>query len=298
VYGHQEGYRKIREAGFEAIDWGMDYWNFKAICEAEELKDLCLWEKPLPALLEHLGPELEAIRAAGLTITQAHAPFPASCSTRPEVLDYTIGIYKNLIHLCEAVGCPRLVIHSICLQKNDPVEWDRAYVDDLNRKLYESLIPDLLETSVTVCLENLFSGAGHRVFREGFGSDPTHVAAFIDELNEKAGKTCFGFCLDTGHVNLLRRDFRTFMPILGKRICALHIHDNDQTTDQHLAPYAGNIIWPDFLQGLKAIGYEGDLSFETFAQVSPDRSPVALMPSYMRLLVDIGNYFISQIQGE
>ena len=298
--GYDAGYRMIREAGFEAIDWNLDHaWKANQLETAEALEGLCIFERPLPEVLAHYGEELSCIRKHGLTITQAHAPFPPYFSHRPEVLDYAIRIYSNLILFCGQVGCPRLVIHGISLRQNDPA--DRTHEDclELNRRLYTSLIPALHRAgNVTVCLENLFSryntlGNG---FRDGICSDPNEAAGLIDSLNAEAGRTCFGLCLDTGHLNLLRRDFRTYVPVLGKRIVALHIHDNSQDNDRHLAPYTGNICWEEFLREMKGIGYSGDLSFETFAQIRQSRLPLALAPAFLGLIAQIGAYFRSQLQ--
>ena len=60
----------------------------------------------------------------------------------------------------------------------------------------------------------------------------------IDRYNSIAGKECFGLCLDMGHLNLLNLDMSWYIPILGKRITALHVHDNDGMVDrQHREVY-------------------------------------------------------------
>ena len=90
----------------------------------------------------------------------------------------------------------------------------------------------------------------------------------IDELNEKAGREAFGFCLDTGHMLLVGKRFETFVPILGSRLKTLHLHDNDGVLDRHLAPFAGQLNWEDFINSMRDVGYKGDLSFETCAQIA------------------------------
>ena len=118
----------------------------------------------------------------------------------------------------------------------------------------------------------------------------------IDSLNEKAGKKCFGLCLDTGHLNLLRKPMHSYIPIVGDRIVCLHIHDNLQNADSHLIPYAGSIWWKFFLEEMRKIGYKGDLSFETFAQVDKKRLPPELLPAFLSAIADIGKYFRKEIQ--
>ncbi len=299
-FGPEIAYRMIREAGFEAIDWNINKaWNFKAVTSADTLKDLCIFEKPLPEILASYEEELFHIRKNGLAISQAHAPFGSYAPYREDVLDYAISIYQSMIRFCSAVGCPLLVIHGISVVDGEPDMTMERY-EALNMKLYGSLIPVLQEVgNVTVCLENLFAGPrrlGHDYW-EGVGSNPYEAAAWVDRLNEQAGQTCFGFCLDTGHLHLLRKNLRTFIPVLGHRIVALHIHDNSQNGDNHLMPYAGTIYWEDFLHELKRVGYAGDLSFETFSQYGDKRLPKPLVPVFLDTVCKIGAYFRGELQG-
>ena len=300
-YGMEKAYRMIREAGFEAIDWNIDHaWSFKNVCASQTFDDLCIFEKSLPEIMEHYAAELAEIRRNGLVIGQAHAPFGCYSHTNPGVLEYAIRIYQNVIRFCEAVGCPYVVVHGIT-KTEEMDDLTSADVEKLNMHLYESLIPVLQETNgVTVCLENLFCGArklGGVDYWEGCCSNPYQAAEWVDRLNAKAGKKCFGFCLDTGHLNLLRKPFHSFVPIVADRICILHVQDNSQSGDSHLMPYAGTIHWDEFLKEMKAVGYQGNINFETFAQVKKARLPEALVPTFLRTIAEIGAYFREELQA-
>ncbi len=294
-HGYEKGYELFREAGFEAIDWNIDVdWNSKAIRAGDTTKE-CIFDRPIEEVIEHYAAEVEILKKNGLVLSQAHAPFPAYVVGKPEVLDYAIEVYKQCIRLCSHYECRNLVIHGISLTPADSINTP-ADIDALNMKLYSSLIPTLLEVgNVTVCLENLFSGKG-RHFMEGTCSDPHKAVEYIDALNEMAGKEVFGFCLDTGHINLLQKDMRTYIPVLGKRIKALHIHDNDGLSDAHLAPYTGTIDWKAFYTALREIGYEGDLDFETFAQTRKERMDAEIVPLYLKMIAECGKHFRNKIQ--
>lgn len=297
-YGFEKGYAMIREAGFAAIDWNLDHAWKGADIRGGTYQGTCIFEKSLEEVIAHYADELAIIRKNGLEISQAHAPFPAYVPGHPEVLEYAIGVYKRNIEYCDYIGCKNLVIHGISLAISDRGNTPED-IDKLNMHLYESLIPTLLACKTTkVCLENLFTGNG-RDFVEGTCSDPHQAVAYIDALNAKAGREVFGFCLDTGHLNLLRKNFRTYIPVLGKRIKALHIHDNDQSSDQHMGPYTGTIRWEDFYTTLHDVGYEGDLDFETFRQtlaVWPERDE-ALTMMWLKNIAATGDYFRRKIQG-
>ncbi len=297
VFGQELGYKMIREAGFTAIDWNLDHaLPGPTISGANEYKNICIFERSLEDSLAYYSNELALIKENGLTISQAHAPFPPYLPERPESLDYMISIYKNLIIFCNAIKCKNLVIHGISHRVEDNISSDE--VKALNMKLYGELIDTLKETNVTVCLENL--PIRHKItstYSElvpGICADPYEAVEYIDTLNAIAGKECFGFCLDTGHLNICKTRFEKFVPILGKRIKALHIHDNSATSDDHTAPYSGTLIWNEFLTEMKSIGYDGDLSFETFRQIK--FAPNELAPSFLKLISDVGYYFKNYIE--
>ncbi|MBQ8310434.1 MAG: sugar phosphate isomerase/epimerase [Clostridia bacterium] len=299
-FGFEDGYRMIREAGFEGIDWNIDHaWRFGELLKAERLENLCIFEQSQEDILAYYREELEAIRKNGLAISQAHAPFGAYDPARPEILDYAIEIYKSIIRFCGTVGCPRLIIHGITHQPRYQ-NVTPAECNALNHKLYESLIPTLQEVkSVTVCLENCpgwSTFGGYTNFWSGYCCDPHEATAEIDRYNEKAGVPCFGFCLDTGHLHLTRIFFHSYLSVLGNRVCALHVHDNVQTRDSHLMPYTGSIDWKEFTDALRDIGYTGDISFETFAQTTTERLPRELVPVFLGTVAQIGCYFRKQLK--
>lgn len=292
--GLEAGYKLIRETGFEAVDWNIDQaWDGRKIREGKLTG--CIFEKSPEEVLAHYRRELEIIRENGLVITQAHAPFPAYLENVPGLLDYAIRIYQACIRLCHAAGCKNLVVHGISMTPGSPA-LTRQRVDELNRKLYGELIPVLRETDVTVCLENLFTGAGGQIY-EGNCSDAAEAVEYIDTLNGAAGKQCFGLCVDTGHLNLLRKNMTRYIRTVGSRIKCLHVHDNDGRDDLHRMPFTGTVRWEELLEALREVGYDGDFSFETFAQVSRDRMPPEYIPIYLTAIAQVGRIFIQKLAG-
>lgn len=294
ILGAEKGYELIRKAGFTAIDWNALDQSLPSARIRGLQYEGNIYERPIEEIYAHFADEVAEIRKNGLTITQGHAPFPAYVAGHPEVLDYMIEVYKKVILLCDHCGCKNLVIHGVSMAPNDK-DMTPDMVGKLNMKLYSSLIPTLLQCNVVVCLENLFTWDGcacHAVC-----SDPQEAVAYIDELNAMAGREVFGFCLDTGHAALLGRDLRCIVPVLGKRIKCLHIHDNDGRVDRHLAPMTGKLNWNYFCDSLRAIGYDGDLNFETFAQAMKayDFGEEMILP-WLQLIANIGLCFRDRIQ--
>ena len=113
-FGYELGAKMIREAGFTAVDWNIDHaLPQKKLKEATELKNICVFEKPLDEVLAYYEYQIKAFRDNGLKITQAHAPFPPYLPGREDILDYCINVYIRAIELCDAAGCKNLIIHGI-----------------------------------------------------------------------------------------------------------------------------------------------------------------------------------------
>lgn len=293
-FGNEAGYKLLRDCGFEAIDWNIDlYWDRDAV-EAGKFSGCSIYEESPEAVLAHFADELAEIRKNGLVVTQAHAPFSGYVGSSPEMLAYCIKIYKSCIRLCAEAGCKNLIIHGVSCRYDVPhIDAEAAW--KANLELYSALIPDLLETGVTACMENLFA-SGKPTITEGTCHNPQEAVALIDTLNEMAGAECFGLCLDTGHLNLMHKHIPTYIRTLGKRIKALHIHDNDAVSDQHLMPFVGCFRWKEFIDALKEIGYDGDLSFETFCQYRSDRMEKDYVPVFLRAIASIGEIFRRKLQ--
>lgn len=302
--GAKKGYALFKKTGFESIDWNLDHAlriapkNYDEFMQNKEYIGTCIFEKSLDAVIKHYADELAIIKKNGLEINQAHAPFPAYFVGYPEFFDYYIEIVKRNIEYCDYIGCKYLVVHGISTVPTIE-DMDFKTVTKLNYRLYRSLIPTLKNCKTTkVCLENLFGWCyGHAT--EGVCSNPHEAIEFIDTLNAETGKEAFCICLDTGHLNLLNKNFNTYIRLLGNRIKCLHIHDNNAIFDQHLMPFTGNIDWKSLCNALKEIGFKDDLSFETFAQANHFLDfDEELVCDCLSLICKIGNNFKNKILGD
>lgn len=289
-FGIEKGYELIREAGFEGIDWSLDQAIPHKAISSLNYEGKCLFEKSLDELLSYYEPVLRALKENELSVCQAHAVFPSWVDGHAEVIDWAVRMDMRTIELCEAIHCPILIVHGISLKPGA----EKKEQDNLNMRLFEPLAEFLKGKDMIVCLENLFTHDTSG-YHEGTCSDPAEAAAYIDHLNQLAGRIAFALCFDTGHLNLLSKDVGQYVQTLGSRIRALHLHDNMRNRDAHMAPLTGNFEWEQLVVSLKAVGYHGDLSFETFAQT--DRayrfSPDLVLP-YLKLINMFGQVMRKQ----
>lgn len=289
--GYAQAYSLYRAAGFKSVDVNLnnevkDETAFRA---GEFDKADSIFDHPLEEICKYFVPEFTEIKKNGLVVGQAHAPFPTYVPGKPESLDRIISITINCVKFCQKANIPYLVVHGV-KDPNLPQETLDAY----NDRLYSSLIPTLLEGDTMVCAENLWNRdpEDYNKLTPAHGSDADAIVAFIDSLNARAGKEVFGLCLDTGHLNLLGLEPAPFIHKLGKRIKVLHIHDNNGgPEDQHLAPFTGTLDFTAIMQALADVGYDGDLSFETFRQTSLNKIPKALLLPWLKLIYNCGLYF-------
>jgi len=291
--GIEKGFETIAAAGFDCIDLNLDtmlglQWN--ELCEGKPSEFFFNKE-----IYEHYAEEIVAAsKKTGVTVGQAHAPFPLHMRGREETNRNGLEYAKICIRICHMCGCKKLIIHptfegSMRLNPSTKEEeWEA------NIAFYSELIPLLKQYGVICCLENMwYQDWRTKKIYVGICSDMEETNRYIDTLNGLAGETCFGFCLDIGHLTLLGIDCYPAIKTLGNRLVALHIHDNDGSADEHEMPFTGVTIWNRFLRGLAEADYRGTLNFESAE--SQRKVPVELLPAVLRYTAEIGKYFDKRI---
>ncbi len=287
--GIDEGFRRIHEAGFDAVDFNgtSDALSGRSIIRGELDS---IYDKSDEEILEYFRPYKEAAEKYGVAFGLAHAPAPSWVISKPESNEYMLMVFEKCLMVCKYLNCPHLVVHPFFPSYNDTLlpedEWE------LNIQQYSRLIPAIKKYGVTVCLENMFTAKGRKIYA-AICQNPEEVCRYIDTLNGMAGEKCFAFCLDVGHSLLVGNDIYTVIKKLGHRIEATHLHDNDGRDDQHLAAYMGVLDWDRFTKGMHEIDYKGVLSFEASNTFNVfDRE---LMPEVLNLIGATGRMFARRI---
>jgi sugar phosphate isomerase/epimerase len=108
-----------------------------------------------------------------------------------------------------------------------------------------------LETSITTWkpLVELAESAGIRVmFENTYETNPFAHKQLLSEFDSKN----VGFCLDTGHLlSFAGTGRQPWLDELGPWLGQLHLHDNDGTSDAHIAIGTGCFDFPGFFQDLR-----------------------------------------------
>jgi len=147
------------------------------------------------------------------------------------------------------------------------------------RFLYIRSYPDWRERAADTWADVLESWPDHPPLHleNVHETDPATVAgmaqALRQRLPEHAGR--IGVCFDVGHWHSFAGGCRLgnldiWVETLAPVLTHLHLHDNDGTFDQHLAPGTGTIPWPTVLAALSSRGLAPSVTFETH---NPDYRP-------------------------
>lgn len=288
-------FARLKECGFEAIDYGINGFVRGKFVTLGEIDDF--WEKDLEELYEYFEPTKTVASKYGISFAQSHAVFPFYVEGRDKINEYLIMSIEKNIAICNYLECPMIVVHSHRSNESEDKDFE------ISMELYKKLIPAAKKYGIKICLENGFRVWENRGLDGGQCSSAEEALRYINALNDFAGEDIFGFCLDTGHANVLKKDIKAYIKKLGKYLYCLHIHDNYEMFDAHLIPYTQlcpgfgrSVDWNDFIEGLREINYRGALSFETFKGVS--LFPGELKNDVLKLLSAIGRYFRDRILEE
>lgn len=289
-----DGFEQIKRAGFNRVDINVD--AFLKNTDVYDGKLNKFFDQDIEDLVAYFNQYKKAMDKRGIKPSQMHAPYPVRVEGKSELSGYMQGtvIPKSII-MAEVLDVPWVVIHPFKMQYLYGKERERQE----NLQYFKMIVPLLKQCNVRVCFENLYEGIGRRIV-EGVCADPDDAVWYVDTLNAFAGEELFGFCLDTGHLQLVKRDPYDFIIKLGNRLKTLHIHENDFVGDLHQVPFSfgskkdDGQNWDRVCQGLKDIGFEGTLSFETFPALNS--FPRSMSDTVLKAIHAVGEYFAQQIE--
>lgn len=285
LVGERRAIEILAKAGFDAIDYTFTPWM-----ERGEMP----WNGDRYA---EYAKEVNMIaRDNGIYFNQAHAPFIFHTSYLPDWNREILPLQIRCMESCALLGIPHMVVHPIHhLPYNRFGPQGKTNADiiwNLNMEYYHLLQPYAAQFKVKVCLENMFGEDPRRgCLVPDMFSAPREYAAFFDALENSDDFTC---CVDTGHAGIVGENAGDTIRVLGSRVRALHINDNDFRSDGHLIPFQGKIDWEDTMRALAEVGYSGDFTFEALHLYEGFQEE--FYPVCAKYLHDVGRYLIRLIE--
>lgn len=257
-FGALAAVRMNCEAGFEAIDYSM--------------------YEPTGAVFELGGKALvrEMRRVAeshGVVFNQAHAPFSrfkigAENDAKNREVYYSI---VRSMEIAAELGADTVVVHPSVICPS--LSADDRY--EMNMEFFGNLLPRVKNLGIKIAIENMWGR--HKDFRDRIVKDVCSDAAELIRYVDGVNDTCVTACLDVGHAGLVGEAADEMAIALGDRLTAIHIHDNDFTSDLHTLPYTSEMNFDSLTSALAKIGYSGDMTLE--ADCFLKRFPDALVPA-------------------
>ena len=241
-YGFEEGLRRMKSHGYDALDYG-------GLCHTEDK----IFHVSEEEFVETLTRERKIIADNGLFVNQTHGAWrwPAQDFSDYDRAERYAAMEKG-VRGTALLGAPYFVIHCIMpFGENNPAHKERLW--EMNVEYFTRLCKVAEDVGVTICFENL-------PFTSLPLSRVNETLEFVKLMNTPTMK----MCLDTGHAAVYGDSPADAVRKIGKEYLAtLHVHDNNGVSDFHWRPGEGVIDWADFTKALHEINFEGCVSLET-----------------------------------
>ena len=237
-YGLKAGARKMREDGYEFVDYQL------AVTEGE------LYAARDEDFLAMVSSVRRELNSEGISVSQIHGPWrcpprdleDADRAERFEKMTKAMVIGKYL-------GAKYMAIHPLM---PFGVENDRAEeVLQINHAFFSALAKVASSLGIVICLENM-------PFVNFPLSDVKSIVDFVKQIDHPSLKMCF----DTGHANMFEGRIGDMVRYAGDLIKIVHVHDNYGDADSHNKPYDGTVDWADFAEALFDVGFDGVMNLE------------------------------------
>lgn len=244
-FGDVKGIELLARAGFDAIDY-----NLVNIVGRNDLQASADYKKYALELLQKA-------KAENVYFNQGHAVTYVPCDDAE--LSHKLLLEKNIkaIEVSALLNISTLVVHPVTVGNYVGKEQETF---EKNMEYFNALLPYAENYGVKIAVENMWRGDKKKGVRTGsVCSNPFEHAHYVDEIGSKM----FVACLDVGHSSLAGREAQDCIRILGERLQALHIHDNDYLDDMHTLPGLSEMNWDEIMKALADVNYKGDFTFET-----------------------------------
>ena len=244
-FGNEKAIELIAGAGFDAVDFSMyDLEDTNSILLSENFKNY----------VEML---CEVAKRNNVFFNQGHAL--GYVFHKDKEIAHRLLIERNIraLEIAGIMGIKTLVVHPV--DSGDYIGREEI-VFEKNIRYFRTLLPYAEKYGVKIACENMWCGDKKRGVRIGsVCSNPYEHVRYVDEINSEM----FVACLDVGHSSLAGREAEDCIRVLGNRLQALHIHDNDYLDDMHTLPGLSEMNWDEITKALAEVNYTGDFTLET-----------------------------------
>jgi len=244
-FGDEKAIELIAKAGFDAVDFSMnDLQNDNSVLLSANFK----------SYVEML---CDVAKRNNVFFNQGHALSYVYHEDKEIARRLLIERNIRALEIAGLMGIKTLVIHPV--ESGDYIGREQ-YVFEENVKYFKALLPYAHKYGVKLACENMWCSDKKKGVRTGsVCSNPYEHAYYVDAVADEM----LVACLDVGHSSIAGRQAQDCIRVLGKRLGALHIHDNDYLDDMHTLPGLSEMNWDEITKALAQVDYQGDFTLET-----------------------------------
>ena len=180
--------------------------------------------------------QIKYVKEKGLNIIFAHLGYQNNNDLWITEETGIVDRYTNDIKICHENNIPMVVMH--LTSKTEAPMYSEI---GLNR--IRKIVDYAKELGVKVAFEN------------------TKIKGYLEYVIDNIKNDNVGICYDSGHAHAHFDDEFNYDKFKD-RIFAVHFHDNDTSSDQHLLPFDGTIDYEYVIKKLKENNYEGPVTLE------------------------------------
>lgn len=254
--------QRVYDAGFRHMD--MNFWDWCHDPASPFRKDNWRdWVEGIAKKAQELN----------VSFTQAHADvynFYTGDQSRYEM-------YLRSIEGAAMLGIPWVTFHP-SIRPDFAPETEQQIIRE-NIEYYKPLVEIAEKFKVGIALENM--------------SGRLCTAQQLNQMVDALDSPYVGVCWDTGHAHIAKQNQPESIRLMGSRLHALHVQDNEGISDHHMPPHFGTIEWEPIMDALKEINYPGDFTFE--AHMIVRRVPNGCRADALKLTHRIGEELVGNV---
>ncbi len=292
-YGDKEALRLIKEAGADAVDFGLE--NFQGRYDYRNPDSI--YSKSKDEIIAYFSDLKQYADEIGLTICQTHGRGKGFLNIREE----DEALIKNAEIDCMVtalLGAPVCVIHAVTTMFH--MDASPEFMRELNFQMFTRIIPFAKQYDIKIATET-FGDVHGGACCDFFGNADEFIRAYESICAIGDNKKYFTVCMDTGHTNKATKFHNNpkvpeLIRMIGKDITVLHLNDNNTVFDQHLLPFIdrsnldNTVDWQETVKALNEIGYSGVYNME----IHLSRYGKDVMPEFCRFAIAVLRKFLAQ----
>jgi D-psicose/D-tagatose/L-ribulose 3-epimerase len=191
----------------------------------------------------------------GLTVCAVASPETNPISPDPAIRARALLYFQDSIRAVadaggEILGGPVYAPLGVFTgRRRESEEWRRAV------EFLAELGPTLVENRITLAVEPL------NRFETYFLNTQADAVALVEQVNHPR----IGILFDTFHANIEEKSIAAALRQAGPWVKHLHANENDRGT-----PGSGHVDWDGLFEAIRAIGYRGWMTIESFGSAIPE----------------------------